>query len=168
MTALRKCTQADMRVQAPSPLDAASAVPAFGEFTTALAATFALNNVIEMIPFPAGTVLHSLKAFVGDIDTGATLTLDFGILSGQYLSALDDAGALRTCGTEFATASTIGQAGGAIDVAANLLLGIAPNNKDRSIGFKIAAAAAGVTAGAKIRVAALFMPAPQGLAITTT
>ena len=80
------------------------------------------------------------------------------------IAALDDAGAARTCSTAFATASTVGQAGGVIDVASNLMLGLAPVQYDRSIGFKVAAAAATLVVGAKIQVAAQFLPVPQGVA----
>ncbi len=163
---LRKSSQAAKRVAATAPLDAAAAVPTFGEFTTTVAGALLLNDVIAMIPFPANTIPVMLKAQIGDIDTGATLTLDFGILTGQDGNELDDAGAARLCGNEFGAALTTGQAGGAVDVAANLLLGVVPNARDRTIGFKIAAAAAGVNAGAKVRVAGLFVPAPQGVAIT--
>jgi hypothetical protein len=72
----------------------------------------------------------------------------------------------RTCGTEFGDNLTTGQAGGSIDVAANLLLGLSVSNKDRSIGFKIEAAPATLIAGAKIRVAAVFVPVPQGVTIS--
>lgn len=163
--ALRKSAQVAKRVAAPAPLDAASTIPVFGEFTT-VAGQFAAADVLEVIPWPAGTVPVMLKAMVADLDSNGApaVTLDFGVLSGQYGMELDDAGAARVCGTEFGDNLTTGQAGGAIDVAANLLLGMAPSNKDRSIGFKIEAAPATLVAGAKIRVAALFVPAPQGVA----
>lgn len=163
--ALRKSAQAAKRVAAPSAMDAASAIPVFAEFTTVVG-QFAATDVIEMIPWPAGTVPVMLKAQVADVDSNGTptVTLDFGVLSGQYLRDLDDAGSARTCGTDFGDNLTTGQAGGAIDVAANLLLALAPSALDRSIGFKIEAAPATLIAGAKIRVAALFAPVPQGVA----
>lgn len=163
--ALRKSTQAAARVNAPSALNASTAVVVFAEHITKTA-EFAVNDVLEMIPWPAGTIPISIKASVADLDSNGTplVTLDFGVLSGQYLAALDDAGAARTCSTAFATASTVGQAGGVIDVASNLMLGLAPVQYDRSIGFKVAAAAATLVVGAKIQVAAQFLPVPQGVA----
>ena len=128
---------------------------------------FALNDVIEMIPWPAGTIIQSLKVHAEDLDSNGSpaVTLDFGILTGQYLMALDDAGAARVCGTEFGAALTTGQAGGAVDVTADKLLNRAPSQfLDRSIGFKIAAAPATLVVGAKIRVSAVFIPVPQGVA----
>lgn len=165
--ALRKSTQSNLRCMATNADDASALLPVWGQHTV-VAAQFALNDVLEMIPWPAGTIIHSLKAKVEDLDSNGTplVTLDFGILTGQWLAALDDAGAARVCGTDFATASTVGQAGGSIDVAAALILGLAPSSLDRSIGFKVAAAAATLTAGAKITVSASFIPAPQGVTIT--
>lgn len=161
---LRKSTQANNRVAAPSADGAYCAIPVHAEHTV-VAGQFALNDVIEMIPWPAGTIPQVLKAHVQDLDSNGTplVTLDFGVLSGAYLDADSPA---RTCGTEFAAASNVGQAGGAIDVTADKLLGLTPAFTDRSIGFKVAAAAATLTAGAKIRVTAIFAPTPQGVTIS--
>lgn len=161
--ALRKSTQVQKRVPAPAALDAASVIPVYAEHTI-VAGQWSAADVIDMIPWPAGTKPVMLKAHLDDLDSAAAMTLDFGVLSGQYGMELDDAGAARVCGTEFGDNLTTGQAGGAIDVAANLLLGLAASNKDRSIGFKIEAAGTPIV-GAKIRVAALFLPVPQGVAI---
>lgn len=160
--ALRKSTQVTNRVAAPSADGANCAIPVHAEHTI-VAGQFSLNDVLEMIPWPAGTIPQSVKAHVQDLDTNGTptVTLDFGILSGAYMDSDSPA---RTCGTEFAAASTVGQAGGAIDVTADKLLGLAPSLTDRSIGFKVAAAAATLVAGSKIRVSAVFVPAPQGVA----
>lgn len=165
--ALRKSTQVVKRVPCPSGMDAASAIPVYAEFTT-VAGQFGAADVIDMIPWPAGTLPVMLKAMVADLDSNGApaVTLDFGVLSGQYGAELDDAGAARVCGNEFGNDLTTGQAGGAIDVAANLLLGLSVSNKDRSIGFKIEAAPATLVVGAKIRVAALFLPVPQGVTIS--
>jgi hypothetical protein len=157
---LRRSIQSNNRVQANSADGAYCAIPQHGEFVT-VAGQFALNDVIEVIPFPAGTIIHSLRAHLQDLDSGTTVTLDFGILSGAYLDADTPA---RTCGTEFAAASTVGQAGGVIDVAPNLFLGLAPSMIDRAIGFRVAAAPTTLIANARIRVSAIFVPAPQGVA----
>lgn len=164
--ALRKSKQSVCRMPAPGALTAAQPVVVFAQHVI-VAGQFALNDVVEMIPWPSGTVPVSLKAKVEDLDSNGTplVTLDFGVLTGQWLELTtdNDGTTARTCGTDFATASTVGQAGGAIDVAANLLLGLVPDKfKDRSIGFKVAAAAATLVAGAKITVAATFAPSPIG------
>jgi hypothetical protein len=166
--ALRKSNQAICRMSAPSALDAVGAVSVLATFVT-VASEFAANDVIEMIPWPAGTIPVMLKAKVEDLDSDGTpaVTLDFGVLTGQWLENTvgNDGSTARECGTDFAAASTVGQAGGAVDVAANLLLGLVPEKqKDRSIGFKVAAAPDVLVAGAKITVAALFVPSPVNVA----
>lgn len=165
--ALRKSTQVQKRVPCPSGMDAASAIPVYAEHTI-VAGQFAAADVLEMIPFPAGTKPVSLIAHVEDLDSNGTptITLDFGVLSGQYGAELDDAGSARTCGTEFGDNLTTGQAGGSVVATAAQMLALAASNKDRSIGFKVETGAATLTAGAKIRVAALFLPVPQGVAIS--
>lgn len=161
--ALRKSAQVAKRVPAPAALDASGPIAVFGEYTT-VAAQFAATDVIEMIPWPAGTVPIMLKAMVPDLDSATTATLDFGVLTGLYGAELaEDGSTARACGTEFGDNLTTGQAGGSLDIAATLLLGLAPSLKDRSIGFKVEAAPT-LIAGVKIRVAALFVPAPQGVA----
>ncbi len=165
--ALRKSTQAANRMPAPSARGASEAVVVFAEHTTK-AGEFAVNDVVEMIPWPAGTIPVSIKAKVADLDSNGapTVTLDFGVMTGQWGAALnDDLSTARTCGTEFGAALTTGQAGGAVEVAANLLLGLAPTATDRSIGLKVAAGAATLVAGAKIQIAAVFAPAPVGVTI---
>lgn len=163
--ALRKSSQSKHRMAAPSALNGSSPIVVFGEHTT-VAGEFAAADVVEMIPWPAGTILVSLKAHVQDLDSNGSpaVTLDFGVLTGIWNADLDEAGAARTCGTDFGNNLTTGQAGGTVDVTSDLLLGLAPSLKDRSIGFKIEAAPATLVAGAKIRVAALFAPAPLGVA----
>lgn len=166
--ALRKSTQSGNRMAAPSALDAAHPVSVIAQHII-VAAQFALNDVVEMIPWPAGTIPTSIKAKVEDLDSNGTplVTLDFGVLTGQWLDTTvdNDGSTARTCGTEFGAALTTGQAGGSVDVAAALILGLAAEKqKDRSIGFKVAAAAATLTAGAKITVAASFVPSPTGQA----
>ncbi len=166
--ALRKSTQTAMRVPAASADGGAEVVPSYAEFTTA-AGKFALNDVIDMIPWPAGTIPAKISVLAADLDSNGTptVTLDVGVLTGLYGAELnEDNTTARTCGTEFAAASNIGQAGGLLEVTADKFLGLAVSSKDRSIGFRVAAAAATLTAGAKIRVMALFVPVPQGVTIT--
>jgi len=166
--ALRKSNQSLARENSPGALNGAHSVTTIAQFVTA-AGAFALNDVVEMIPWPAGTVPHSLKAKVEDLDSNGSpaVTLDFGVLTGQWLEDTvdNDGSTARTCSTAFGAALTTGQAGGAIDVAADKLLDLVPDKtKDRSIGFKIAAAPATLIAGAKITVSAVFVPAPVNMA----
>lgn len=164
--ALRKSTQAANRMSAPSALEASCPVAVLGEHTT-VAAQFAAADVVEMIPWPAGTIPIALVAHIPDLDSNGSpsLTLDVGVLSGQWLANKnDDLTTDRTCGTEFGNNLTTGQAGGTLVVTPDLLLGLAPANYDRSIGIKVEAAAATLVTGAKIRMAGTFVPAPVGIA----
>lgn len=166
--ALRKSTQANMRVMAPNADEANDPLAVYAEHTI-VAGAFALNDVVEMIPWPAYTIPISLKIQSQDCDSNGTplVSFDFGVLTGQYLNALnDDLSTQRTCGQEFGAGSTIGRTGGTLDVAPDLLLNATPKSVDQSIGFKIAAAAATLTAGAKIRFVAMFLPVPQGVVVS--
>lgn len=164
--ALRKSTQAALRLNAVAAMQAAAVIPAFAVHTI-VAGQFAAADVLEMIAWPAGTVLHSLKAKVEDLDSNGspTITLDFGVLTGEWLQNTvgNDGVTARACGNEFGNDLNVGQAGGSVDVAAALLLGMAPSPRDRSIGFKVETGAATLTAGAKIYVSAEFLPAPVGV-----
>lgn len=157
--ALRKSTQVSARAPAQSPLDGASVVPLVFEHTI-VAGEFAQGDIVEMGALPAGCVLAGPAVLVAeDCDGGTTLTLDVGIMSGDYLS--NDSS--RTCGAELFAASAVGQAGGVevSAVAAGLLL--APSAADRSIGLKVSAAAATLVAGKKIRLLAQAAPASLGM-----
>ena len=133
------------------------AITIVGDYTI-VAGGLALNDVIEMAILPAGYVPVGVKLATEDIDTGTTLTLDCGVLSGTA-GVLDNA---RTCGNEAFAASTIGQTGGVVnETKANILL-LAPTDTDRSIGLKVAAAAAGLVAGAKVRLTVTARPKLHG------
>lgn len=161
--ALRKSKQVAQRAPAQSPLEAGGTFAIVTEHVIVVA-EFLLNDVIEMGALPAGCVVVSPPTLtLDDLDTGATLTLDVGLLTGQYLSPLDDAGAARVCGQEFLVGSTLGQAGGTVTSAVAAGMKLVPVNYDRSFGIKIAAAAAGAIVGAKLRFVALVANAPVGM-----
>lgn len=163
--ALRKSVQATARVPAPSALSGSGLIHAYGEYTTATATA---ADVVEMIPFPAHTKLVHFLAYIEDMDSDGTpaVTLDVGVLSGQYLAALNDAGSARTCGTELGSDVTTGQAGGSILGTAAQMLAIAPSLLDRSLGLKIEAAPDALVTTAKIRFFAVFAPVPQGVTVS--
>lgn len=161
--ALRKSKQATARMPAASALIANDCVALIFEHVVVVA-EFALNDIVEMGALPANMILAAPPVLVvEDLDTGATLTLDVGLITGQYLNALDDAGAARVCGAEFFAASTVGQAGGMATSAVVAGMKLTPSVYDRGIGVKIAAAAAGNVAGAKIRLHVLAAPSPTGI-----
>ena len=161
--ALRKSKQAANRVPALSADGAADTLPLVFEHVV-VTTEFALNDVIEMGALPAGMILLAPPVLVTeDLDTGATLTLDVGLMTGDYLAALDGSGAARTCGAEFFAGTTIGQTGGLVTSAVAAGMRLTPSLVDRSIGVKIASAAAGNVAGAKIRLHVLVAAAPVGI-----
>ena len=130
-----------------------------GDFT--VPATLPLNDVVEMVILPAGYVPIDAILATEDLDSGGApaITLDLGLISGTA-GAADDA---RTCGNEAFAASTVGQAGGvARPTKANFAL-IAPTDADRGIGLKVAAAAATLVVGAKVRLTVLARPAIHGV-----
>lgn len=128
----------------------------FGDYTTV--AGLAANDVIEMMPIPAGYVVTGVKLSCDDLDTGAGITLDCGLVSGK-VGLVDNA---RTCGNEAFAASTIGQSGGIQTENKVTLLNAAPSTADQSLGLKIGVAAAGLVVGAKIRLTAHARPALHG------
>jgi hypothetical protein len=129
----------------------------FGDYT--VAAGLVLNDVIEMAILPAGHVVMGVKLSTEDLDTGAALVLDCGLISGK--SGLLDNG--RTCGNEAFAASTVGQAGGVANENKINLLNMVPLDTDVSIGLKVATAAAGLVVGAKIRLTVLARPKLNGV-----
>lgn len=128
----------------------------FGDFVTVAGLT--ANDVIEMAILPAGYVPLDAKLVCEDLDTGTTLTLDVGVVSGAA-GAADNT---RTCGNEAIAASVVGQGGGAaVDNKAAFGL-LAVSESDRGIGIKLAASAAGLIVGAKIRLTVMARPALNG------
>jgi hypothetical protein len=129
-----------------------------GDYATV--AGLALNDVIEMVILPVGYVPLDAKLVCEDIDGHATptLTLDVGVVSGVAGFADNT----RTCGNEAVAASTVGQAGGVqLDNKAAFGL-LAVSESDRGIGIKLAASAAGLIVGARIRLTVMARPALNG------
>lgn len=118
-----------------------------------------INDVIEMAILPAGYVPVDLSLAVDDMDTGATLAMDVGVLSG-VAGLADNA---RTCGNEAIAASTVGQAGGLVRQMKPDFSFVAPTTADRGIGIKIGTAAAGLIVGAKVRLVLWMRPALNGV-----
>lgn len=159
--ALRKSTQATNRIPALSADGAGEGLVIVAEYV--VTAALVNTDIIEMLALPAGSVVSRVTVAMDDIDTANTVTFDCGLMSGQYLSALDDAGAARTCGAEFLSASTLGQAGGVVVSAVKAGHMLAPSLSDRSIGIKITAAMTAIV-GAKIRLYVEAVPVPPGIA----
>lgn len=141
--------------QAFSTSDAIDCIAVGGEFVVPTG--LALNDVIEFGALPAFTVPVDLVAVIEDLDTNATptITLDAGMLSGDYGRA-DNA---RTCGNEFFAGDTTARTGGIARANKTTGLMLACTNTDRGFGLKVSAAAATLAVGAKIRVTMLVRPA---------
>lgn len=102
------------------------------------------NNVIDLGILPAGHTIHGAVLAPDDLDTGATLTLDVGIMSG----VIGDAVNARTVGTELYAASTAAQTGVPVTASTTKSAHTIPAAAfDRSIGVKIVGAPTGATAG---------------------
>lgn len=159
--ALRKSAQATSRVPALSPMAAGSALTIMAEHT--VTAALVNTDIIEMLALPAGTVVARVLLAIDDIDTANTVTMDVGVMSGQYLAELNDNGTARTCGAEFLAADTTGRAGGVVTSTVKAGHLLAPSASDRSIGIKITAAMTAIV-GAKIRLYVTAVPVPPGIA----
>lgn len=167
--ALRKSVQADCRAPAVGSVNGVSAVPSRGEYVVVSAAKLAVNDVVEMIPWPAGHRLVQLFAYGDQADSNGapTFAVDVGILTGEWgQNTVDNDGTTaRTCNQLFgAGLTTIGRAAHRVDVTTAAGMNTAASNKDRSIGFKVTGTTATAVVGAKLGMVAVFDPVPVGMA----
>lgn len=160
--ALRKSKQVNARLPALSADGAGDALCVVSEYT--VEAALALNDIVEMAAVPAGMLIADATFVCDDTDSGGApaIVLNIGLMSGDYLAALDGAGAARTCGAELFSAITTAQAGGAVRASAATAFQQSSGIADRSVGIKVATAAATLTAGAKWRLILWLTPAPIG------
>lgn len=126
------------------------AYPAFAghvvaqRFKITIPAAAALNDIFELACLNANCRVIDMILDSDDLDSaGPSITLDVGIMSGDW----GDTSQSRTCGSEFFAASTAAQAGTVVRPTAKGAFRVAPTDKARSIGVKIAAAAATGVAG---------------------
>lgn len=158
--ALRQSKQvkAGYPVLTPTDANCGSFIVAEYEVETGLA----LNDVIEMGGIPENCIVAGVKFAFADCDSNGTPTMSFdaGILSGDYGST-DGA---RTCGAQFLSGDTTARAGGV--VTSTVLAGqmLASSDTVRGFGLKVAAAAATLTVGAKIRAILHVLPKRFGAA----
>lgn len=147
--ALKKSLQATQGLPIPTVDRATDAVPIFADYT--FDGTEATNDVIEMVPLPAGYV--PVDGYADAEDAGTTVTANCGLLSGEYGSS-DGA---RTCGAQFMSGKALGTAGVyRFDVVG--FSRVAPSTTNRSIGFALSSVSA-PTAGAKLRLTVWCRPA---------
>lgn len=128
-------------ISAPYPAFAGAVVA--HRFSHTITAALAAGDIIELAPLFNGVRVIDMILDSDDLDSGAAMLIDIGIMSGNW-QANDGA---RTCGAEFFSASNLPQAGGVVRPTLKTAFRTAPIGADRSIGIKINAAAAGFLAG---------------------
>lgn len=145
--ALRQATQVANK-QPPMSANGTEDVTLVGDYV--VEAGLALNDVVEMVILPAGYVPSDGVAYLEDTDSNGApaITLDLGIISGGA-GVVDNA---RVCGNEGFAADVTAKTGGVARVTKKDWGLIAPTNADRGLGFKVSAAAATLTVGAKWRL----------------
>jgi len=150
--ALFKATQVVNKQQVMTADRASDVIVIFGDFT--IPAGIASNDVVEMVPLPAGYV--PVDVTVDNAALGTTMTCDVGLLSGDF----DSTGA-RTCGAQFMAAQA-GQTAGIKKLAVAGGTRIAPTANTRGIGFAFTTVAT-PTAGAVVRLTLQCRPAVEGV-----
>jgi len=102
--------------------------------TINLTAVLVTADTIALCKLPAGHVPVDFMLNSDDLDSGATLVMEVGVIGGA------DSGVL-------VAANTLGQAGGMARLDNRLGLRLAPSDVDRMIGVTVTTGAAGVVAG---------------------
>lgn len=162
--ALFKATQVRNKTLVPAGTTATDIIWVVGDFT--VPAGFTTNDVVEMGALPGGYVPVDL--IIDHVALGATVTANFGLLSGVYDSGVHGGATTRTVGTEFATAQALQTPGikrsanaGATRIPPTLTVG-GQVAEDRGFGF-VATAVTTPTVGATIRCTLLCRPASDGV-----
>ena len=150
--ALWKATQVVNKLAVMTADRASDLTVSFGDFT--IPAGFAANDVVEMVPLPAGYV--PVDVTVDNPALGGTMTFDAGLLSGDY----DSAGA-RTCGAQFMAAQA-GQTAGIKRLAVAGGTRLAPTDNTRGVGVVFSAATT-PTVGATFRMTLFCRPKVEGV-----
>lgn len=121
------------------------------------AAQLVANDVIDLGILPAGHTITHAVLIPDDLDTGAGITLDVGLMTGT----VGDGTSVRTVGTELFAATTAAQTGAATTATAKSAYTISAAATDRSIGVKIVAAPVGGVAG-RLRLQVSAVPVNSG------
>lgn len=113
-------------------------------FSYTVPTSITAGDIIELAPIPPGCRVVDIVLDSADLDTGSpAIVLDVGIMSGEWGDPAND----RTVGAEFFSASTVAQAGGVVRPTLASAYKQAASDKARSIGVKVATAAATAQAG---------------------
>ena len=156
MTILYKAVQVRNNVPVPSAGNATDIIAVVGDWV--VPAALAATNVVELGAIPAGYVPVDL--IVDHIALGATVTADFGILTGNYQDGRQGIATTRTVGAQFAAAQALQTAGIKRSSAVGSMR-IAATTNDRSFGF-VATAVTTPTAGTVLRATLLCRPVSEG------
>lgn len=112
------------------------------------------GDIIDIGILPAYHTVSDMILICDDIDTGSpAITLDVGLMSGTP----GDTTNTRTCGAEFFSASTAGQAGTAARPTLTSAFKVLATELDRSIGVKVLLQAATPATG-RIRLRVFMHP----------
>jgi hypothetical protein len=106
-----------------------------------------LNNIVEMGPLPAGCALVDVILDSDELDSSTGLTVDVGIMDGDFGALLDDSGDARTCDATIISATTTPRAGGVVRPTLASAFREPVSSSDVSIGVKIHAAPTTAVAG---------------------
>ena len=107
------------------------------------AAGFPLNDVVELGVVPAGCRVVDMTLHSDDLDTGAALALNVGIMSGDW----QDPDNARTVGSEFFAADAAAQTGVVSRMSLASGFNLSVSDVPRSIGVLIQTAAAAAQTG---------------------
>lgn len=145
MTILFRGLHSQGRKSAPIPDDAGEVSVQKFSYTFAASTGMGVGDIIEIGELPQGCSVVDVVLIPDDMDTGAALTHDVGIMSGVF-GAPD---ATRTCDNVFIAGSVAARTGVIQRMSAPGGFRVAPDpNQVRGIGIKCTAAAAGIPATA--------------------
>jgi hypothetical protein len=155
--AIVKSSTVSNQTPAPVPFDQATVTVV--ETINLTAAQVAANNVIELGILPAGCVPISYVLAADDLDSGATVTMDLGIVNSGETAI---SAATADGGSKWVTASTLAQAGGlllstASKAAYDIVKAVTPVDANRIVGVVFPAGSTG-QAG-KLRLELSYAPA---------
>ena len=151
--ALFQSKQVKAGVPAPTPDDAVCAMAITADYVTPTGG-IAAGSIIEMGAIPDNCIPVDLVVHTGAL--GASVTLDAGILSGNFAKK-DDA---RTMGSEF-FASAQAAATAVLLRGTKSFAAVAPNAEAKGWGLKTAGAT--TAAGISIRATLYVVAAPVGI-----
>jgi len=142
---------------APSPDDAYTTVGITAEYVTPTGG-LASGDIIEMGPIPPGFVPSDLIVHTGAL--GTSVTLDAGILTGEYGTS---PATPRTMGSEFFTAAQAAATASLLRATKSLTAVLPGDITAVTAGWGLKVGGATTSAGIKIRATLFLQSAPVGM-----